>query len=258
MIIGILLLPTLSHGETVTEKPISFEIGAQAFRYSYDEPSIMAQDGWLYGISYALTYQRDWMFRLEGVVAIGHVDYSSDISGSMDNLDNLMTETRGLFGYTLHNPQRTLSGTIFSGIAYRYLNNDMEGHKTTIGADGYNRTSHYFYSPIGASVKTGILNAWQVKLTLEYDLFWFGKQESDLGSLSGYEDITNDQESGYGYRASLAFEKKITPKYSIGIEPFYRYWDIDDSEKATDSLGRRWKEPENRTTEYGLNISIFF
>ena len=75
--------------------------------------------------------------------------------------------------------------------------------------------------------------------------------------MAGYEDITNDQESGYGWRAALALTKK-TRTIGYGIELFYRYWDIDDSEVTRDSFGRYWIEPDNETSEVGLNLSILF
>ena len=83
-------------------------------------------------------------------------------------------------------------------------------------------------------------------------------QESALGYHSGYDDLSNNQYSGYGYRYSFAIQKKINADYRISISPFFRYWNIDDSEVIADSSSRYWLEPANETNEYGVNISLQF
>ena len=255
-IITILIFTPLVHGKSDVKKNVNFSIGAETFFSTYDEPGLMHNEGWLNGLSYSLSYQeqRNWGIKLEGMVALGQVDYSSEDSGTMNDQDNYMADTRGIIEYIPDNSYLSF----FTGLAYRYLENDAQGRVSSTNNWGYNRVSHYIYSPIGSNLTFIQNGGWQFMLTLEYDYFWFGVQESELGYHSGYDDISNDQYTGYGYRYSFAIQKKINANYSISISPFFRYWNIDDSEVVTDSYGRLWIEPANETNEYGVNISLLF
>jgi hypothetical protein len=51
--------------------------------------------------------------------------------------------------------------------------------------------------------------------------------------------------------------------FALSVEPFVRYWDIDESDPAPDSYfgiptGFVWIEPENLTTEYGVFVNLIF
>ena len=254
-IITTLIFTSLVHAESGVKKNINFSIGTETFFTTYDEPGVMHNEGWLDGVSYSLSYQeqRNWSIKLEGMVAIGQVDYSSEKSGTMSDQNNYMADTRGIIEYIPDNSYISF----FSGLAYRYLENDAQGRVSSTNNWGYNRISHYIYSPIGINLTFIQTGDWQFMLKLEYDRFWFGVQESELGYVSGYDDIRNNQYSGYGYRYSFAIQKKINTDCWISISPFFRYWNIDDSEVVADSSSRYW-EPANETNEYGVNISVLF
>lgn len=233
---------------------LTSSIGAEAFYSRYEEPGLMENEGWMYGVSYEVDYQYSpsWSLLFDGLIATGQVDYTSESTGSMDGQDNFMTDNRLMFGHSIVDGG---TATLYYGIGYRYLVNDSAYMQTTTDHWGYTRRSNYIYSPIGVNFKLADSGAWQVSSTLEYDYFWYGKQVSELGYL-GYSDIENEQHNGYGFRFSLAIEKQLASGKSLRIEPFYRYWDISDSE--TVSLGNNviaW-EPANTTQEIGLNISF--
>jgi hypothetical protein len=92
---------------------------------------------------------------------------------------------------------------------------------------------------------------------LEYDIFWWGKQKSHLGSVPGYYDIENDQDKGYGIRGSIKFQRR-GEKVDFVIGPFIRYWNIKDSKTTKDPAGTTWIEPKNNSTEIGCQLAVKF
>jgi hypothetical protein len=104
---------------------------------------------------------------------------------------------------------------------------------------------------------------WSVGVALEYDLFWKGIQKSHLSDVDArYPDLENDQNDGYGLRASLKFQRR-GKHIDFVIEPFVRYWDIEKSEVAviTTASGSIWGygwEPENNSTEIGITLALEF
>ncbi len=236
--------------------PYRFSLGLETYYHEYEEPGIMKNDGFFYGISYSAMYEKQILFGIEGLLSYGQVDYSSNSTGESNDIDDVCSETRLLLGRVLSDDGQ-IRITPFTGFAYRFLQDDSENKITSTNNIGYLRESNYFYSPIGVRLDVTLENGWVVQPKFEYDVFWFGDQKSYLGYIAGYEDVTNDQEGGYGWRASLDIVRK-TPTISYGIAFFYRFWDIDDSELTTDSYGRTWIEPDNETRELGVNLSIRF
>jgi len=175
----------------------------------------------------------------------------------MDNIDDYLWELRGLAGYDFSLSETSTIITPYIGVGYRYLNDDMSGMTTTTGDAGYERESNYFYSPIGIEVTVNSENGWSIGGAFEYDHFWWGKQKSNMGSVPGYYNIENDQEKGYGLRGSIKLKKK-NEIIDFKIEPFIRYWNIEDSEITADPEGRLWIEPENHSIEYGLSFKFSY
>ena len=193
------------------------------------------------------------MVGVEARIDLGQLDYTSTSSGTLNNEDHMIFETRGLAGYDFYMTE-TFAITPYAGLGYRQWNDNSGGRSTTTGARTYDREIRYVYSPIGVDFATGFGNRWNVKLRLEYDKFWDGNVESHLGSIPGYYDIENDQDKGYGVRGSIMFKKKGETIDFI-IEPFYRYWNIKDSKYTTDPGGTTWIEPKNNSKEFGVNFT---
>lgn len=232
------------------------ELRPEISHIEYEEPDVMKEDGFMYGIGAAYTYHNNLMVRLDGRYSYGEVDYRN--SGTLDNIDDYMIETRLTVGYDIPLPSGLTFITPYFGFGYRYLNDDSSGMVTSTGARGYERESNYYYFPIGIMTYSKIGNGWSYGVTVEYDIFWKGKQKSHLSDVGpGYDDIENDQEDGDGFRASIKFEKKLK-HMGFFIEPFFRYWAIEDSEVTSDSAGRYWYEPENKSTEIGLSLAVTF
>jgi hypothetical protein len=241
-----------------SDRHLDVSFGAQTYWYSYDEPSVMEQDGFMYGGVYSLIYGDFWVVGVDGMVATGQVDYDSDDSGTMSGQDNFMTDTRLLLGASETNLKQTMSGILYTGLGYRYLSNESADRYTSTGDEGYDRRSHYLYTPIGYNLTLDKLENWRSTIKMEYDYLWQGIQKSNLSSVDGYDNITNTQYSGYGYRFSVSFERRLIFNSWIAIEPFYRHWDIAKSDTVTDSSDNSWVEPANDTNEFGVNITLNF
>jgi len=243
------------------ELPIhSFEIGPEVSYIKYKEPGVMKEDGIMYGIGAAYTYRINAaMFRVEGKYSYGQVDYQN--SGTVDEIDDYMFEIRGLLGFDYRMSDKSII-TPYIGLGYRYLNDDMSGKISSTGAYGYERESNYYYSPIGVKTLSDMGNGWSWGITAEFDYFWGGQQKSHLSDVSsGFNDLENDQNDGYGYRGSLRFQKKVDTMSFI-FEPFVKYWNIDKSEDKNITysgvlIGYGY-EPENESTEIGVMFMVLF
>ncbi len=233
-----------------------WELGIEAYHFTYKEPDVMKDSGPMVGLAGSYEYHRKLMLKLEGRASWGQVNYSSETSGSTDNISDWTLEFRALAGYDV-SLSPSLIVTPYLGIGYRYLYDDFGGHTTTTNAAGYDRESNYYYSPVGAVLLADLGNGWAGGITGEYDIFWWGRQKSHLSDVPGYYDIVNQQNRGYGARGSLLLRKKADG-YSVTFEPFIRYWSIEDSETTTDPSRTTWVEPKNNTTEIGARLGVRF
>lgn len=242
----------------------SFQFGPEIYHFVYEEKSLRVKDqGTFLGLRGSYTHHTDshWMFRVEGAAAWGDVDYSSGSTGSIDNIQDSEYETRFLAGYDFIDDYNRMY-TVYSGFGWRRLNDDGGGTVSTTGAHGYDRQSNYYYLPLGVEGSEVFENGWTIGGTFEGDFIVSGTQKSDLSSaISTYSDVSNDQNEGWGLRGSLKFTKN-TPNYDFLIEPFFRMWRVDNSEVSTITVSGvatgYGTEPENETTEYGLNLSLLW
>jgi hypothetical protein len=240
-----------------------WELGIQVSDITYKEPGVMKQEGLMYGLlcSYAYHSDSNVMFGIGLGLSLGKVDYSSPASGDMDNIPDWMAEFRLLGGRDFSASEASFL-TPYTGIGYRYLNDDSSGMTSTTGAYGYERESNYFYIPIGIEASIGLENDWSVGVILEYDLFCGGLQISHLSDVDpNYNNPENAQKGGYGIRWSAKFRKK-GEWVDFVIEPFIRYWNIEKSEDADITYGGVYwgsgYEPKNNSTELGITLAIGF
>lgn len=237
----------------------TWEVGTEISRIKYEE-SVMNEKGIMYGLCGSYTYRKDYMLRAEGRCSFGEVDYDGQLSNgtpyTIDNIDDYILEFRGLIGYDFPTLE-VVTLTPYIGMGYRYLNDDLSKDPA-----GYERESNYFYSPIGMEIFTLLGNGWIIGVTVEYDYLWKGIQKSHYSDFSSaFNDLENDQDSGYGLRGSVTLQKKLY-EVDFVIEPFIRYWDIDRSDDATLTYaGAVWGygyEPENESMEYGIKLTVKF
>lgn len=233
-----------------------WEIGPEISYIEYREPDIMSEKGLMYGIDAAYSYHNGVMIKVAGRFSYGQVDYQNSVT--FNNIDDIIFEIRTLGGYDFK-LSKSLTMTPFIGIGYRYLRDDMAGRTSPAGSEkGYLRESNYYYSPIGIEAVNVFDNGWSAGAIIEYDYFWKGKQKSNFSTaVAGYNDVENDQNSGYGLRGSIMI-KKQTARLFFAIEPFIRYWNIDQSEIQNLTDYETVLEPKNESTEIGVKFTIGF
>ena len=239
-----------------------FECGPELSYVQYKEPDVMSEKGPSVGISGSYTYLNGIMARLAGRISYSRVEYDSNDTGSISGINDYGYEVRGVLGYDFR-PTKTFTITPFAGVGYRYLCDDVGGKVSSTGNKGYKREANYYYSPIGIEAMQKIDDKWSFGASAEYDYFWKGKQKSYMGDvISGMDTLENDQNRGYGWRASV-YVARATRRATYAIEPFVRYWYIDKSE-INDITYRRYRtgwmgwEPENNTTEIGIKFKVVF
>ena len=259
-VISIALASAVVFAEPVRESVV--EIGFEVSQITYEEPGLMEQEGMMYGVSASYDFLRSRkMIKLDTRASFGQVDYTSPISGTIDDIDDFNIETRVTLGYD-YAPYEKMILTPYVGFGHRYLNDDMSGLTSSTGAAGYERESNYLYSPIGVDAVVNFKSGWSIGAVAEYDLFWYGMQRSHLEDVNmGLSTMDNDQTGGWGARGSFII-KKNTEKINFVIEPFVRYWDIDKSDETTLTyygfvVGKGY-EPENNSTEYGIKLAVQF
>jgi len=236
----------------------TWAIGPEISHIKYKEPGLMEQKGFMYGLNSFYAYHNNFMLKTDIRYSHGEVDYKSNGTGKQNNIDDYIFEVRGLAGYDFKLSCKEFI-TPYIGVGYRYLNDDSSGKQTSTGHWGYERESFYYYIPIGFEAFRRLNGRWSVTVKLEYDYFFDGEQKSRLSDIdSGFNNIKNDQDDGYGIRGSI----KILYDYSyvkISFEPFVNYWSIDESNLETlfrdgVPIGYDLYEPDNRSTKIGIRV----
>lgn len=245
------------------ESRTGIEAGFQASYYRYQEhvhehPEFIHEIGPKLGITLTGTQRFDsgLFVSADTRFAYGQNHYHSVGTGTQNGLTDYLGEVRLLGGrdfiFTNVNYGGRLVNFDFSpylGVGYRNLFNDWSG-KTSTGANGYRRDSQYLYLPVGLTQRTGLGGVSRLATNVEYDQLLQGWQTSYLSDFnSPLGDINHRQNSGYGLRGSIMYEKT-----SWAFGPFLDYWNINKSDLSS---GGRY-EPHNQTIEYGLQGRYHF
>lgn len=244
-----------------------WELGLEAYDYTYKEPDYMKEDGLMSGIIGSYSYNSDIMLKAEARGSWGSVDYTALFNGTdfgtCKNIDDYSFEVRGLSGYNFF-ISYSLTITPYLGIGYRFLNDDMSNKFTSGGLLGIESESNYFYSPAGIKMSLDIVKGWAFGIILEYDHLWRGKQKNDWSTyypeLFNFPEVNLRQKQGKGYQASLEITKR-GKRIDFAIEPFIRYWNIRDSEITTfvwPDATVSFIHPKNRTIEMGIKSALLF
>lgn len=263
-----LMADTAKDTSVVRFRTHTFDIGYEKYYYEYEEDSVnVLLEGWWDTFSAAYTYRPQegdllnlpWMnhYRLEGRYGFADLDYSSGSTGTSDDDPNHMFETRALIGRDFYPLDRVVI-TPYGGFGYRHLVDDSGGKQTTTGHWGYDRKSHYYYLPLGFDYHYQVNRDWRISGNGELDIFLYGWQKSYLSDVPfpGYFDLRNDQKHGFGVRGSIKLIK-TTPLIDFSVEPFVRFWHIEDSEVDNAGLFDGY-EPENTTLESGVRAGVQF
>jgi hypothetical protein len=258
VLISVMMLPVTTPVRaepTALKTQTGNSMGLSLSSYQYQEPGVMSSKGSKMGLDLRTTkvLQNQQFIRGDLRYAFGTVDYHG--SGNAVGEQDWYIEARGLVG-----KDWLINDAVFSpytGLGYRYLFNDGRGISST-GYAGYRRESNYFYLPVGIIHRVTLNDQARWESTLEYDYLLAGKQITSLSDTGlGYGDLTNNQNSGYGLKLSVMYQKN---NWAVG--PYAHYWNIGQSDRALVyqngipvQIG--W-EPENNTVEFGLKASQQF
>lgn len=245
---------------------VSVELSPEVSYITYKEPGI-EEKGVMYGLSGAATWRKraaestgGTMVKADGRFSFGQVNYDGALSDGtpykIKDINDMIAEVRGSVGYDFSVGEASRL-TPYFGVGYRYLNDDLSKDPA-----GYERESHYLYSPIGAAIETDLANGWFAGASVEYDIFWHGWQESHLSdAVATLDDVTNTQKKGYGLKGAVRAGKK-GKKIDWFTEGFIRYWSIEESEQSNLSLSGTiigsLVEPKNHSTEIGIRLGARF
>lgn len=240
-----------------------FKIGFDTRYFDYEEDHFMEEDGWMYGIfgSYVYHGNNQWMFETSLNYVFGEIDYDGQTQSGTPmtaDTDDWIFEWRGLIGRDYRFKGSSVI-TPFMGVGYRYWNDDIDA------SGAYEREIQYWYLPIGVKAMSALIGNWTWGMSVEYDLFLGGEVKSHFSDAHpAFNDPENDQDfgDGYGVGLSLQFSRKLSDNYGVSIDPYIRYWDIDESDTSTLTaygipIGYLI-EPENNTTVYGMRLNITF
>ena len=258
---GLLLFAGKGFAQTPKGQQGIWEVAPEVYWFFYEEPSLSVEwEGWMYGVrsSYTIHSQtHPFVTRVEGHYAVGNVDYDGSLSNGTPHTTSgtdQAAEITGTVGYDISGGKHLAS--LYAGAGFRYWFDSLNSSAS------YDRHVRYLYSPIGLEM-TQVNQTWRVGFRAEYDIFWRGWVTSQLSDVnSSLSDVTNRQEDGFGVRGSVYFQRPLNQNVSFSVEPFIRYWDIDESNKSPITFGGvligSGQEPANKTIESGLQISIVF
>lgn len=255
-----------------------FEVAYETSAYTYKEPHLdypISLKGHKQGFS--ANYKRYGIWESQtlksnfGLLEIRYMTGDNDYKGWLgdgniftpfdaSNIRDYYFEAQIKVGQLLYQKDNfDLEGSL--GFGYRFLKDHLE----SIGEGGYLRESNYLFLPVELAAGYQMNEYLKITLKTQFDYLLSGEQYSGavVGDASS-KSVRNKQEQGYGLRASL----KLSAKAGFAqffIEPFWRYWHIQNSEEEIRyiNIGGTWYvqttcEPFNTTQEYGLKIGIVF
>lgn len=245
----VLLLACLCTAAWSQEKTSSFEIMGEVQQYTYREPHMdhpIKISGPMMGASLMYTQHN---IGQGGFVAgeLRYMEGRTDYDGylwngdvyTFDDIGDYYVEGRLVYGTKLQlSSQWELSP--YYGLGYRRLRD--HGDKDP---SGYFRQSEYYYMPLGAFLQIK-WDGGYIRFNGEADYLLQGEQYTGL-----YGGVNNTQREGYGLRGSVRLG--IGNNASLFIEPFYRYWHLQDSD-----VNGGLVEPHNSTREYGCKVGVAF
>jgi hypothetical protein len=241
--------------------PETVRIGYQGTYMYYDEYEVMYEEGFLNGIFMdwtAYSAEEAWMVSVEAEASTGKLHYVGGYIGGQSvegNTEDYLLGVRALVGRGMHSGDLLL--TPYSGIGFRYWND-------RIGVPGgYTREISQAYIPFGLRIDQPFGQVWRYGCAAELDILAFGTVQSHLSQVSSsYIDAYNVQgfAKGIGGRVSFYAERAMDD-YVIGVEPFFRYWQFDNSRKDSMMIGgtRRYlHEPNNEFFISGIRAYMRF
>lgn len=231
------------------------KIGADLHYFSYKEPGVMTESGFLYGFSgsFERKIPHNLWFDFSSSIVSGDLNYDGlilyadgreePISAVTPNIIFNLKATGGVF------PEfNGFSVGPYTGIGYRFLVDDLADPSPEYG---YTREQTYVYLPVGVRVSCRTKFSWMLDARLEYDVLLDASNRSHGGALGG--SVVLPQDSGSGWRMAIALTPTGNANSTFSLESFLEIWNIDDSE-----IVGAYLEPENESSLFGVRFSVCF
>ncbi len=237
--------------------PTGFAVGLEAYHHLYKETVLdkffMSNEGNFAGLLLSYTHPTfldHVAWQLRWTFAKGEIDYDSDGSGKMSEVDNV---TDDIALHIIHDIRvaPTVTYSPYYGIGFRIHEDKKQNKLTDSGYSGYYRLSEYTYFPIGLRAHIEVANNWHLSPYAQWNAYYQGRQLSDLS-----DDIINNQYKGNGYELGGS-ARILSTIGSFEIGGFYRHWSIEDSSIVKYRIGlfvMHITEPENTTDESGFML----
>jgi len=232
---------------------IQMEAGLEIGDFHYRESHLMREDGVQYGVygSISILAAHPWFFQFYMSIVGGDVKYDGGYGSGWSYRDltgdtsNFIYNFRGIFGYDIQADGISLMP--YSGLCYRYLENDLRDLTIPGVVSGYLREQTYFYFPLGLDISIPLSddNGFTIGLRSEFDWMFYGYNESG--------DIKLDNQDGWGIRFIPYIRYDINDQVGLKLEIFGEYWKINDSD-----VNEGFLEPENASNYYGGKFGVLF
>lgn len=243
-----------AHGQdkaTSLLSPAETTLGVSFSSYTYEERTLMTLTAAMAGVAWSQSHPLsaawaggdDWFVRTELAYANGPANYSSPISGSIDNTPNWLLQARALVGKDFDMGRYVLAPYV--GIDLRHLHNDL---RTNDQRMGYRRDTRYTTLPIGVTHRFLWDKRHKVSTTLEYSHWLRGVHRARLSDQDPSAlGVRLAQKSGQGLRLSSLVQ---IGQWSVG--PTISYWKVGQSETTSHY------EPRNTTRDVGFKLMRHF
>ncbi|MDO7253648.1 hypothetical protein [Helicobacter cappadocius] len=240
--------------------------------YEYTEPKLMSISGPMYNISGLFGVKLNPLLKMDV-----QIYYSQDIGQNIYNGSTQDFSTKEVVPLSLKSADYYLGGvgkvafilgdgieeewvSFYTGLGYRYLNNNIQNPPNQIVT--YRREQTYWYMPFGVDASMWLNKNIKIKINAELRALLVGKNITHFTDLGWDNDAHFTQKNGSGSRLSLGAEFFITKKQAITLEAFFDYWGIKKSNiKNITNQGKSvgsFIEPENNTKVFGVQIGYFF
>lgn len=232
-----------------------FEVGAEVGHFQYRESHFMREYGMQYGgyLALGIGAVQPWYFQLHGSYVGGDITYDGGYCAIWGcrplkgDSSNFIINFRGLAGYQLLDGKFRIMP--YSGIGYRYLENDLRDLETKwyLQGLGYLRQQTYFYLPLGCELALPVSRdgRWELGLRGEFDWMFYGFHIAD--------GIRLDNQSGWGFRLGPFLRRELDENIAFKLELSAEYWKIGDSD-----INRGFMEPANASNYYSCRLGLVF
>lgn len=236
--------------------PTSYELGFTTYREKYTEhvngQKFMQETAPMWGVQGAVThaFKHGGKLKLSGTFATGSADYTgSYMGGSYGDL-----RIGGLDRYMLTSElEYKLSSrdwndiTFGAGVGYRRLVDHLE----QAGPGGYKRKNDRLYLTLSVE-REFAAGDWSFTPQFKYKHLIRGVQHADI--MGG---VAMKQDDGYGTELAVAISHKGAWN-GLTVTPYLRTWDIKDSKFVQLTSTGGAYEPQNKTKEIGVTVSMRF